>query len=162
MEASMRDLVIVGARAHAREVYDAAVECNRASPRWNFVGFVAHGESQTERVARHGLPILDGLGALQAFSRDTTEYLIGLGSPLERREVDVCDCIVGDYSSINPGGHLGGAVRLGVGVSVGLGAVFKPGVTVGDWSVIGAGAAVVRDIEAGVTAIGVPARPLRR
>jgi maltose O-acetyltransferase len=36
-----------------------------------------------------------------------------------------------------------------------------PGVTIGDHTVVGAGAVVTRDLPAGVVAMGMPARPLR-
>jgi maltose O-acetyltransferase len=38
---------------------------------------------------------------------------------------------------------------------------FCPGVTIGDDTVVGAGAVVTRDLPAGVVAVGVPARVLR-
>jgi len=37
-----------------------------------------------------------------------------------------------------------------------------PGVTVGEGSVVGAGAVVVDDVEPGTVAAGVPARPIRK
>jgi acetyltransferase-like isoleucine patch superfamily enzyme len=36
-----------------------------------------------------------------------------------------------------------------------------PGVTIGDHTVVGAGAVVTRDLPAGVVALGVPARAIR-
>ena len=44
------------------------------------------------------------------------------------------------------------------GALVGIGASVNPGLTIGAWAVVGAGAAVTQDVPAGVTAIGVPAR----
>ena len=43
---------------------------------------------------------------------------------------------------------------------VGAGASLLPGVTVGRDSVVGSGAVVTRDVEAGTTVLGVPARPV--
>ena len=52
-------------------------------------------------------------------------------------------------------------VHIGDNVWVGAGAVILPGVTIGEGSVIGAGAVVTRDIPANVVAAGVPCRVLR-
>ena len=52
--------------------------------------------------------------------------------------------------------HIGNRVWLGAGVIV------LPGVTIGDDAVIGAGAVVSKDIPAGVVAVGVPCRVLRK
>jgi maltose O-acetyltransferase len=50
---------------------------------------------------------------------------------------------------------------VGDNVWLGGGAILCPGVTVGDDTVVGAGAVVTRDLPAGVVAVGTPARVLR-
>ncbi|MEI2384332.1 sugar O-acetyltransferase [Breoghania sp. JC706] len=54
----------------------------------------------------------------------------------------------------------GRPVRIGRNVWIGGGAIILPGVTVGDDAIIGAGAVVTRDVPAGVTVVGNPARPV--
>ncbi len=68
------------------------------------------------------------------------------------------DSVIGDFAHVAPGAHLAGGVTIGAGALVGLGAVVTPGVSIGPWAVLGAGAVAVRDLAAGKTAIGVPAR----
>lgn len=48
--------------------------------------------------------------------------------------------------------------RVGCGASIGGGAVILPGITIGDGAMIGAGAVVTRDVPAGETWVGNPAR----
>jgi len=72
------------------------------------------------------------------------------------------DCVIGKYSSIMPGANLAGAVTIGEEVLIGSGASVLSEVTVGSNSVIGAGAVVNHSIEANVTAVGIPARAMKR
>ncbi|WP_264213265.1 sugar O-acetyltransferase [Leisingera thetidis] len=51
-------------------------------------------------------------------------------------------------------------VTLGKDVWIGGGAIILPGVTIGDGAIAGAGAVVTRDVPAGATVAGNPARPL--
>jgi len=60
------------------------------------------------------------------------------------------------------GGERQGVPRLGNNVYVGAGAKILGPITIGDGAVIGANAVVVRDVPAGATAVGVPARNILR
>ena len=50
-------------------------------------------------------------------------------------------------------------ITVGANVWIGSGALILPGVTVGDDAIIGAAAVVTRDVPAGATVVGNPARP---
>jgi maltose O-acetyltransferase len=52
-------------------------------------------------------------------------------------------------------------IALGDNVWLSAGVTVCPGVTIGDHTVVGAGAVVTRDLPAGVVALGVPARAIR-
>jgi UDP-perosamine 4-acetyltransferase len=70
------------------------------------------------------------------------------------------DCAVSDHVHVATGARLAGSVTVGTGAHVGAGATVIQGRHVADWAVVGAGAVVAKDVESGVTVVGVPAAPL--
>ena len=93
--------------------------------------------------------------------------------------LDVATVEIGDLTQIGPavqiltadhprdpvqrraGLEFGRPVRIGANVWIGGAALILPGVTVGDDAIVGAGAVVTRDVPAGATVVGNPARRSR-
>ena len=70
------------------------------------------------------------------------------------------DTVIGDYCTLSCQTDIMGGAELGEGVFVGSGARVLPGVKVGAWAKIGAGSVVARDVQAGTTVAGNPARTI--
>lgn len=70
------------------------------------------------------------------------------------------DCVIGADCEIASGVVLAGHCTIGDKVRIGVNACLRPGITVEDGARIGAGAVVVKDVPAGITVVGNPARPL--
>ncbi|WP_256097637.1 acetyltransferase [Burkholderia cenocepacia] len=71
------------------------------------------------------------------------------------------DGVMADFSSLAPGVVTGGNCRIGRGAAVGLGAMLRHRIAVGEHSVVGAGAVVLHDVEPYTVAYGNPARRIR-
>ncbi len=67
------------------------------------------------------------------------------------------DCRVGDYVHIAVA-HMAGGSSADEGSFLALGSVLLPGVNLGAWSILGAGAVAIDDIPANSVAVGIPAR----
>ena len=94
--------------------------------------------------------------------------------------LDTAEISVGDYTMIGPDCHIvtaihpikgierrdwkvrGEPIHIGKDVWLGANVTILPGVTVGDDCVVGAGSVVTKDVPAGTTVVGNPARPIQR
>jgi sugar O-acyltransferase (sialic acid O-acetyltransferase NeuD family) len=90
----------------------------------------------------------------------TTDIVIGSFNVLNLACTYGHDVHVGDCCVINPGCNVSGGVRVGDGCLLGTGSKVLQNVTIGPGATVGGGALVNRDVPPGVTAVGVPARPL--
>ena len=70
------------------------------------------------------------------------------------------DCAIDSHVHIAPSSCLAGAVDVGEGSFLGIGCRILPGVKIGRWCVVGAGAVVIQDVQDNTTVVGVPARTL--
>lgn len=65
------------------------------------------------------------------------------------------------YCSFMPGVHISGEVVIESAVYVGTGATIINGVVVGSETIVGAGAVVAKSLPSYVTAVGMPAKPIK-
>jgi sugar O-acyltransferase (sialic acid O-acetyltransferase NeuD family) len=70
------------------------------------------------------------------------------------------DCVLKDFSSLMPAVNISGNVTVGKAVYIGVGAILLQGISIGDYSVVGAGAVVNKSFENGKRIMGVPARAI--
>jgi sugar O-acyltransferase (sialic acid O-acetyltransferase NeuD family) len=68
------------------------------------------------------------------------------------------DCEIGDHAHVSSRACLLGGVKVGDLAHVGAGAVVRQLIQIGRSAVVGAGAVVVKDVAAGITVTGVPAK----
>ncbi|MFT4399253.1 acetyltransferase [Bacillus sp. SW14] len=102
-------------------------------------------------VIGEGTVIMAG-AIIQADARIGAHCIINTGAVAEH------DNQLSDYVHLSPRVTLSGSVAVQEGAHIGTGANVIPQLTIGSWSVVGAGSAVIRSIPDRVTAAGAPAR----
>ena len=71
------------------------------------------------------------------------------------------DAVLQDFVTLYPSVNISGLTDIGHAVELGTGVQIIQGKTVGDYSIVGAGAVIVKDIPARCTAVGSPAKPIK-
>ena len=142
-------LLALGDNAERRRVFEELADLGRTPTT------LVHPDATTGPLVELGAGTLVSPGA-----RITANVRVGRGGLVHTSAVLSHDDVLGDFVTVSPSATLCGGVTLGDGAWIAAGATLLPGVTVGANAVVGAGAMVHRDVAAGVTVAGVPAKPI--
>lgn len=86
------------------------------------------------------------------------EAIVGRHCILNTRSIVEHENHIGNFAHLSPGVALGGNVHVGAGSHIGIGACVRNNISICGNCIIGAGAAVVKDLDTPGTYAGVPAR----
>lgn len=140
----MRDLVIVGAGAHARDVLQVVSDLNAVRPAWRVTGLL----SEDPAVHGHevaGQPVLGGLDWLGG--RAGVAAVVAVGTPAARRRlVRRIGGRVAEWPTlVHPTAFVGARSRIGPGSMVLPGAIVMTDVTIGGFVSVNIGCHVSHD-----------------
>lgn len=129
----VKDVVILGAGGHAREVADVVVACIAAGARLRLVGFVDDDEDKHGLMLTEG-PILGDTDALDRFSRRSTLIVAGVGAPGPRRRLVEAATAMGFRSMvlIHPTVSITRHVEIATGVVITAGCVVTNQIELGE------------------------------
>jgi sugar O-acyltransferase (sialic acid O-acetyltransferase NeuD family) len=91
----------------------------------------------------------------------TTDIRMGRGVIINISCTVGHDSYLHDYVTVAPGTTISGNVIVGEGTDLGTNGAIIQGIMVGEWSIVGAGAVVSKDVPANVTAVGIPAKVIK-
>lgn len=106
-------------------------------------------------VLQPGTVVLAG-AVIQAAAKIGQHVIINTSASIDH------DCQIADFCHIAPNAVLTGGVVLETGVLIGAGSVVTPMSKIGEWTILGAGGAAVRNLDSHGVFMGVPARRVRR
>lgn len=87
---------------------------------------------------------------------------VGSGCIVNTGAIIEHDCVVEDFVNISPKAAMAGHTRIGRKSFLGIGCTIIDDITVGEETIVGAGAVVIRDVPDRTVAVGVPAKTVRQ
>lgn len=149
-----RDLVIVGAGGHGREVFELVVAVNAAGPgpAWNLLGFlddaVPDGESEA-RLSGLGARVLGGVDTVGDCGSDQLVAVVAVGDAMLRSRLSAQVRAAGVALApalVHPTASVGRDVRLGDGSVVAAGSIITTNVEVGEGVQVNVGCSLSHDV----------------
>lgn len=155
--ASQKAVTIAIANSQVREILAAKLEQDNL----NIINVIANNALQFDNI------IIEKGSIICSFVHLTSNIKIGRGFHANIYSYIAHDCVIGDYVTFAPRVSCNGNVHIHDHAYIGTGAVIRQGtpdkpLIIGKGAVIGMGAVVTKDVPAGVTVVGNPAKALVR
>lgn len=160
----MRDLVILGAGGHGRELFATVMAINAVESTWHVLGFVDDAPTHTDRVERLGSRILgtvEWLAGSGTAGEEATDhegpvshdravgatYALGVGTSTARRRLVARLDTAGLTAAtvIHPSARVGPDCQLGEGVVIYEGSSVTTNVQIGDHTHLNVGCVIQHD-----------------
>jgi sugar O-acyltransferase (sialic acid O-acetyltransferase NeuD family) len=109
------------------------------------------------QIGNYGTSITTG-SIIMANTVITNDVKIGIACLVNPNCTISHDTLIGDFVEISPGVQITSNCRIGDFCNIGTNATILPKVKLGNHITIGAGAVVTRDVEDGLTVVGIPAK----
>jgi sugar O-acyltransferase (sialic acid O-acetyltransferase NeuD family) len=71
------------------------------------------------------------------------------------------DVVLEDFTTVLPGAHISGSVTVHTGCYIGTGVSVIEKIYLGEWSIVGAGSTIIKDVPANSTVVGSPGRVVK-
>lgn len=157
IEAGVRRVALAVASADVRQALATKLECDNIRP-WSI--------SASNVVIMDNVEIGEG-ALLSPFVTITSNISIGRYFHANLYAYVEHDCVIGDFVTFAPAAKCNGNVVIEDHAYIGSGAIIRQGrpgkpLVIGRGAIVGMGAVVTKDVPAGTTVAGNPARPLER
>lgn len=142
----MERVVLIGAGAQGRELFDLLADLNAVTPRYEVLGWLVEPPYGDVGTMVRDRPILGDLTWLRGRGAEV-QVVCGVGEPGLRRRLVERACEHGAYfcNAIHPRAVLGGPVAIGTGVMIAAGTVVNGDVRLGDHVHVNIGCTISHD-----------------
>lgn len=151
----------LGGEKHVAVAVASSATRRRLAARADALGLLSWTVCSVDHVRMDDVVIGEG-ALISPYTVFTSNIRIGRHFHCNIHSIVEHDCVIGDFVTFAPGVRCNGAITIGDDAYIGANATIRQGLSIGAGATVGMGAVVTRDVPAGETWAGNPARPIRR
>lgn len=145
----MKQILIVGAGGHGKEVHQLLLDINAQRQEWDFLGFVDDDPKKSGTLV-HGAPVLGGLPVLARYPECYVVIAIGNVDVKAETAAKITHSRNARFATLaHPSALIGRGVVIGEGVTICAGAILTTDIEVGAHVIVNTGAIISHDCRIG-------------